>query len=346
MGIAPEALGDFFDRALVSPVLTAHPTEVRRKSTLTRELEIAALLDERDRAVDPAELAANEEKLRRAVLILWRTNMLRQTRLKVIDEVANGALVLRLHVLPRAAAPLRRDRGQARRDPGAPRAKPIASFLRVGSWIGGDRDGNPFVTADVLSEAMRLQSARALGYYLDELHELGGELSLASNLASMSPELDGARRYVRQFRRRPTQRAIPARDHRHLFAPRQDGARTRPCRRACASRWSTRAPMPRRRSSAPISRSSRNRSGRPTAAIVARGRLRSLRRAVDVFGFHLAPIDLQAELRRPRADRRRDVRRRHRPASTISRLTRTSASRSCCRELRVAAAARLAVHRL
>src|SRR5271163_3551473 len=90
MGVEPKALGEFFDRALVSPVLTAHPTEVRRKSTLTRELEIAELLDERDRAVDPAELAANEEQLRRAVLILWRTNLLRQTKLKVIDEVANA----------------------------------------------------------------------------------------------------------------------------------------------------------------------------------------------------------------------------------------------------------------
>ena len=74
----------------MSPVLTAHPTEVRRQSTRTRELEIAELLDERDRAVDPAELALIEEKLRCAVLILWRTNMLRQTRLKVIDEVTNG----------------------------------------------------------------------------------------------------------------------------------------------------------------------------------------------------------------------------------------------------------------
>ena len=90
MGVEPKALGEFFDRALVSPVLTAHPTEVRRQSTRTRELEIAELLDERDRAVDPAELALIEEKLRRAILVLWRTNLLRQTRLKVIDEVANG----------------------------------------------------------------------------------------------------------------------------------------------------------------------------------------------------------------------------------------------------------------
>ena len=233
MGVEPAALADFFDRALVSPVLTAHPTEVRRKSTLTRELEVAKLLDERERLVgNEAELTLNEERLRRAVLILWRTNMLRQTKLKVIDEVANALSFYDytfFHELPRLYGAIE-DRLDA--ISGEPRAKPIGSFLRIGSWIGGDRDGNPFVTADVLNESMRLQSARAIGYYLDELHELGAELSLASNLASMSPELAGTCRHLRRFRRRPAQGALPARHHGHVLAPRQDGARARPCHRA------------------------------------------------------------------------------------------------------------------
>ena len=119
------ALGAFFDRALVSPVLTAHPTEVRRKSTLDpRARDRRTARRARPRRRDPAELdARSRSKLRRAVLILWRTNMLRQTRLKVIDEVANGLSYLRLHVLPRAAAPLRRDRGRARRLPAEPPAR-------------------------------------------------------------------------------------------------------------------------------------------------------------------------------------------------------------------------------
>ena len=83
---------------------------------------------------------------------------------------------------------MRRSRTSSRRlDPPAGEAGP--SFLRVGSWIGGDRDGNPFVTADVLRETMRLQSARALRHYLDELHELGGELSLSGSLMRVSGEL-------------------------------------------------------------------------------------------------------------------------------------------------------------
>ena len=200
-GVEPERLGAFFDSALVSPVLTAHPTEVRRKSTLTRELEIAELLDERDRALgDAEELAFNEERLRRCVLILWRTNMLRQTRLKVIDEVANGLSYYDytfFKELPRLYGAIedRLDALEEKR-----RDRPIPSFLRVGSWIGGDRDGNPFVTADVLNEAVRQQSARALGYYLDQLHELGGVLSLASTLVPVSAELNAlVERAVRQF---------------------------------------------------------------------------------------------------------------------------------------------------
>ena len=291
-GVEPAALGDFFDRALVSPVLTAHPTEVRRKSTLTRELEIAKLLDERERAVDPAELAANEEQLRRAVVILWRTNLLRQTKLKVIDEVSNALSFYDytfFHELPRLYGAIE-DRLDA--ISGEPRAKPIGSFLRIGSWIGGDRDGNPFVTADVLNEAMRLQSARAIGHYLDELHELGAELSLASNLASMSPELaelaDISDDSAAARRKEPYRRAITgmysrlaktARELDHVIALRQPVVDRAPY--ASAAEFGA--------DLAVIALSLK----RTNAGVVARGRLRGLQRAVDVFGFHLAPIDLR-----------------------------------------------------
>ena len=292
MGVEPKALGDFFDRALVSPVLTAHPTEVRRKSTLTRELEIARLLDERGRAVDPTGLAANEDQLRRAVLILWRTNLLRQTKLKVIDEVANALSFYDytfFHELPRLYGAIE-DRLDA--ISGEPRTKPVGSFLRIGSWIGGDRDGNPFVTADVLNEAVRLQSSLAISHYLDELHELGAELSLASNLASMSPELtelaDTSDDSAAARRKEPYRRAITGMYSRlaktaseldHVVALRQPIVDRAPY--ASSAEFSADLEV--------IARSLRA----TNAGIVARGRLRSLQRAVDVFGFHLAPIDLR-----------------------------------------------------
>ncbi len=292
MGVEPKALETFFDSALVSPVLTAHPTEVRRQSTRTRELEIAELLDQRDRAVDPAELVLIEEKLRCAILILWRTNMLRQTRLKVIDEVTNGLSYYDytfFRELPRLYGSIE---DQLDAITGEKREKPIRSFLRVGSWIGGDRDGNPFVTADVLNEAMRLQSARALAYYLDELHALGAELSLASSLAAVSPDLtalaERAGDSATARRDEPYRRAITGMYSRlaktaseldHVIALRQPIVDLPPY--ASVDEFGADLAM--------IAQSLKATGG----AIVARGRLRSLQRAADVFGFHLAPIDLR-----------------------------------------------------
>ena len=293
MGVDPDTLSAFFEHALVSPVLTAHPTEVRRKSTLTRELEIAGLLDARERAHgDEAELSRNEERLRRAVLILWRTNMLRQARLTVVDEVANGLSYYDytfFRELPRLYGVITDElAGQGVNPPG----KRIASFLRIGSWIGGDRDGNPYVTASVLNEAMRLQSARALSCYLDELHDLGGEFSLAGGLVKVSEELSAlAERAGDPSPNRsdePYRRAIAgmyarlaktARDLDHVVAQRHPLADAP----AYASVEELSADL------AVVARSLESHG----AAILARGRLRALRRAVDVFGFHLAPIDLR-----------------------------------------------------
>src|SRR5829696_1858954 len=153
------------------PGLTAHPTEVRRKSTIDREMEVAALLAERDRIrLTAEEERATEEALARAVLILWQTSILRRTRLKVVDEVANGLSYYDytfLRELPRVYAEIEDQLAMA--DP-AWKATELPSFLHMGSWIGGDRDGNPFVTAEVLHQALRMQSRRALSFYLDELH--------------------------------------------------------------------------------------------------------------------------------------------------------------------------------
>jgi phosphoenolpyruvate carboxylase len=292
-GFDGKALMHFLDGALISPVLTAHPTEVRRKSTLTRELEVSALLDERERmAGDDDETLRNEEKLRRAILLLWRTNMLRQTRLKVIDEVANGLSYYDytfFRELPRLYAAIEDD--LAALDPKV-EGRRVKSFLRVGSWIGGDRDGNPFVTADVLNEATRLQSARALGHYLDELHELGGELSISGTLTRVTPELkalsDASPDQAPARKDEPYRRAIAGLYSRlaktaetldHYVALRQPAGD--------APAYAT--PQEFAADLTIIADSLEASGGR----ILARGRLRALRRAVDLFGFHLAPLDLR-----------------------------------------------------
>ena len=126
--------------------------------------------------------------MRRAVLTLWQTNLLRRTKLTVLDEVANGLSFYDytfLHEVPRLHCVLEDRLNEGEETAGGE----LASFLRMGSWIGGDRDGNPFVTADVMRGTLRLQSSRVLRFYLEELHMLGAELSLAAYLADVSEDL-------------------------------------------------------------------------------------------------------------------------------------------------------------
>jgi len=179
-GVRPTDLRQFFKTALVSPVLTAHPTEVRRKSTMDREMEIAHLLDRRERVqLTSEEGEASDEQLRRAVLTLWQTNLLRRTKLTVLDEVANGLSFYDytfLQEVPRLICAL-----EDKLNAGDEAAGEVASFLRMGSWIGGDRDGNPFVTAEVMRGTLRLQSSRVLQFYLEELHALGAEIVLGNS---------------------------------------------------------------------------------------------------------------------------------------------------------------------
>jgi phosphoenolpyruvate carboxylase len=292
-GITPAQLRTFFAEALISPVLTAHPTEVRRKSSQNREMEIARLLTERERVrLTPEEQAASDEALRRAVLTLWQTSLLRWTKLTVLDEVENGVsyyVSTFLRELPRLYAALE-DRlatlDPAWNDAGVP------SFLRMGSWIGGDRDGNPFVIADVLRQALRLQSARALGFYLEELHELGGELSLNSRNVSVSEPLQAlADRSPDRSKRRqdePYRRAITG-IYARLAATARALGQPEVQRHAVgdAPPYAAAAEL---RAELDILDSSLKENG---SAVLARGRLRDLRRAVDVFGFHLAGLDLR-----------------------------------------------------
>jgi phosphoenolpyruvate carboxylase len=292
-GIDGAQLRAFFARALCCPVLTAHPTEVRRKSSIDREMEIARLLDERDRIpFTPEELTANRRALRRAVLTLWQTSILRRSRLRVIDEVVNGLAYYDhtfLRALPRFYADLEDQLGTL---DASWRDVAVPSFLRPGSWIGGDRDGNPFVTADVLRQTLSLQSRTALRFYLEELHLLGGELSLDGRMVRVSEALDGlAERSPDRAPERqdePYRRAITgiyARLAATASTLDQPVAPHPPVGEAPA--YATAAEL---RGDLDVLHESLTAHG---SAGLARGRLRQLRRAVDLFGWHLAPLDLR-----------------------------------------------------
>jgi len=285
LGIGKDRLAGFFARADIAPVLTAHPTEVQRKSILDREWKIASLLDARDRLpLTPEEREENEEALRRAILILWQTRMLRTAKLAVMDEVNNALSFYDttfLRALPRLHNAIEDTMGTA-----------VPAFLRPGSWIGGDRDGNPFVTADILRRALNAQSRKAFAFYLEQTHQLGGELSSSELLVDISDELrELARRSPDRNPHRddePYRRAIAgiyarlaatARELDHMEALRHPVADAPPYA-DCAEYAAELA----------ILDSSLKGNG---AALLTRGRLRRLRRAVEIFGFHLAPLDLR-----------------------------------------------------
>ena len=290
-GFSAADLRKFFASALVSPVLTAHPTEVRRKSTIDREMEIAALLDRRERVqLTPEEFAASDEELRREVLTLWQTNLLRRTKLTVLDEVANGLSFYDytfLREVPRLHCALEDRLNEA--DGGT--EGDLASFLRIGSWIGGDRDGNPFVTAEVMRGTLKMQSSRVLRYYLEELHVLGSELSLAAHLADISEDL-----------RALAERSPDTSPHRSGEPYRLAVSGIYARLSATAVRLDVETTRPPVGEAAPYANVGEFKADLDilhrslisnNSRVIARGRLRHLRRAVDCFGFHLASLDMR-----------------------------------------------------
>ena len=285
------AVQERFASILVSPVLTAHPTEVRRKSTIDREMQIARLLARRDREhLVPRERSELDEALRRAILTFWQTSLLRSHRLRVVDEVVN-ALSYYDHTLLRQVPRLYAEIEDSLADCGRADHE-LPSFLRMGSWIGGDRDGNPFVGIDSLRQTFFLQSQRSCAHYLEEVHLLGAELSLDERLVEISPEVQELadrspdRSPYRQHE--PYRRAISG-IYARLSAT---AARLSPTQLKRPPVGEASAYRDADEFSSDLERLHRSLVCNGSAAL-ARGRLRDLRRAVNVFGFRLATVDVR-----------------------------------------------------
>ena len=194
-GVSGATVRNFLKDALISPVLTAHPTEVQRKSILDAEREIARLLAERDKPHTPKELRDNSELLRGRIATLWQTRMLRYSKLTVADEIENALSYHRITFLRELPAlyddiesEIATQFPTRARQSGA--VAPLAPFVQMGSWIGGDRDGNPNVNAGTMKHALQRQSTTILDFYLEEVHLLGAELSVSTLMVGVNPELE------------------------------------------------------------------------------------------------------------------------------------------------------------
>lgn len=297
-GVTNKLISKTLQESFISPVLTAHPTEVQRTSILEAERDIANLLAARDQIKESSkannsqkdallnkDLKANEEQIRARVLQLWHTRLLRFTKLTVADEIENALTYYEttfLREIPKIYAELEDSLA----------GNPVASFLKMGQWIGGDRDGNPNVSAKTLEYAVSRQAEMVLRHYLTEVHYLGRELSVSAlllkfpkkmqALAASSPDTNEHRQDE------PYRRALTGMYSR-LAATLKRLTGTDAARHAVAPQN-------------PYLSAHDFLSDLKTieASLVLQGakaladrRLHGLIRAVEVFGFHLAMVDLR-----------------------------------------------------
>jgi phosphoenolpyruvate carboxylase len=284
-GFDDAKMRNFFETATIAPVLTAHPTEVQRRSILDILDAIAAELIRRDRVAETKdEYADIEFSLREKVLTLWQTRILRPTKLSVLDEVENALAFFDATFfaeVPKLYAAVEHELGA---QPGA-----LPNFFEINSWIGGDRDGNPFVDATVLTEALAKQSDRAFSHYLAETRKLRRELTLASLHAKVSPEVQHLAEISAGHS--PHQADEPYRRALNTIL-----ARVTATHAALTGRPPPNAAFEAYESSEAfaadlgIIATSLEQNG---SALLTQGRIGNLLRAARVFGWTLAPIDLR-----------------------------------------------------
>ncbi|HEV7577334.1 MAG TPA: phosphoenolpyruvate carboxylase [Caldimonas sp.] len=284
-GIGAAPIVETLNRAYISPVLTAHPTEVQRKSILDAERAIAELLAARTPTATARELADSEALLRARVTQLWQTRMLRNEKLSVADEIENALSYYRTTFLTQLPI-LYRDVEEAL--PG----HEIASFFRMGNWIGGDRDGNPFVDAATLRIAFARQSETALRHYLTQVHALGAELSNSATLQPVTPEMqrlaDSSGDANAHREDEPYRRALIG-VYARLAATLHELTGTEALRHAVAPRdpYASAGEL-----LADLRTIEASLAANHAEALIA-PRLAPLIRAAQVFGFHLATVDLR-----------------------------------------------------
>jgi phosphoenolpyruvate carboxylase len=285
-GIGADQVMALLDHALIVPVLTAHPTEVRRKSMIDHRNRIAELMTERDGGVTETEDGDRiEEAILRQIALLWQTRVLRRERLYVADEVETALSYLRDVFLPALPALYARwDRALGARSP---------SFLKAGTWIGGDRDGNPYVNAETLRHALSRSCETVLIHYLDEVNALGAELSISTEVAEVDAavqalaEASGDTAASRADE--PYRRALSG-IYARLSATHEALIGRKPPRPAALAAAPYPDPAALRADLAAIARALKNGGSGPLSSGGALGRLI---RAVETFGFHLATLDLR-----------------------------------------------------
>ena len=285
-GVPLEDIRDMLGRSLIVPVLTAHPTEVRRKSIIDHKNRIARLMTLRDQGQAVTEDGDDvNAAIYRQIALLWQTRPLRREKLFVADEIENARATMQdvfLTALPKVYAGWEKALG------GRP-----PSFVRLGSWIGGDRDGNPFVDAETLRYAVMRNGGTVIRHYLESIHSLGAEVSISS-LMSSTPEAvqalaDASGDAAPSRADEPYRRALSG-IYARLAATHVKLVGDQPPRPSKLSGEPYETPEALRKDLITVA------SGLASdgdGALATGGALARLIRSVEIFGFHLATVDLR-----------------------------------------------------
>lgn len=285
-----DAVAEALTGALVAPVITAHPTETRRRTVFDTQHHITELMRLRLHGHTRTDNGRYiETELRRHILTLWQTALVRLSRLKISDEIETGLRYYPaafLDVIPRVNAEVR-DALQQRWPGTDVLAQPI---LRPGSWIGGDRDGNPNVTADVVRLATGQAAFTAFNHYFAEITALEEELSMSSRLVHVSPGLSELADVCAEPARadEPYRRALRV-IHARLTATALQILDRQPALELDLGLQPYDTPGQLLADLDTVDASLRDNG----SAVLADDRLGRLREAVRVFGFHLSGLDMR-----------------------------------------------------
>ena len=289
-GLDSATVADALRGALISPVITAHPTETRRRTVFVTQHRITQLMRLHAEGHTETDDGRNiERELRRQILTLWQTALIRLSRLQITDEIEVGLRYYAaafFQVIPQVNAEVR-DALRARWPDTDLLAAPI---LCPGSWIGGDRDGNPNVTGDVVRQATGSAAFTALSHYLAELTALEQDLSMSARLVPVTPGLaelaEGCGEQARADE--PYRRAVRVIRAR-LTATGAEILDSRPQHELDLGLTPYSAPAELRADLDTIDESLRSHG----SALLADDRLALLREGVSVFGFHLSGLDMR-----------------------------------------------------
>ncbi|MGW5412068.1 phosphoenolpyruvate carboxylase [Actinomadura geliboluensis] len=282
-------LEEIVDGLEFRPVFTAHPTEARRRAVVTAIQRISDLLTRLNEAPGASEREETERSLREEIDLLWRTALRRHTQLDPLDEVRTAMAAFDetiFRVVPHIYRALDRALDGAGTGTRPPKAHP---YLRFGSWIGGDRDGNPYVTAQVTRDAVMIQAEHVLHALENATARIGRELTVHETTTPASPGLLDALAAARTAQPgliAEIAKRSPGEPHRQLLlhaAARIAATRERNADLAYASPEELLADL----------RAVQDSLAAAGAVRQAYGRVQQLIWQVETFGFHLAELEIR-----------------------------------------------------